>query len=152
MARIDWNGKNVAAKMAAAAVLGVEKTMADCVSDARADHPPFPPASEPGERYANRTSHETGSIMSNGAAFDGRRVVGSWGAYADYSLFLEIGTSISGPTATAREIVGGGDMDLIPPPEGPLMAPRPFLRPATDKEYPLLGARIGAYFRGEEVP
>jgi hypothetical protein len=152
MATIVWKGREVAAKMAAAAVLGVEKTMADCVSDAKADHPPFPPASLPYERYANRTGFETGAIRSNGAKFDGRRAVGTWGAYTNYALFLEIGTSIAGPTATEREITGGGDMDAIPPPIGPLMAPRPFLRPAGDKEYPLLATRIGAAFRGEEMP
>lgn len=151
MAKIVWRGKEVAAKMAAASVLGVEKTISECVHDAAADHPPFPPASEPYERYANRTGNETGAIRSNGAEFDGRRTRGTWGAYTNYALFLEIGTSIAGPTATERESIGGGDMDAIPPPVGPLMAPRPFLRPAADKEYPLLGARIGAAFRGEEM-
>ena len=132
-------------------VLAVEKTMAECVSDAKSDHPVFPPASLPYERYANRTGFETGAIRSNGATFDGRRTIGTWGAYANYALFLEIGTSVTGPTATEREIAGGGDMDAIPPPIGPLMAPRPFLRPASDKEYPKLATRIGAYFRGEEA-
>ena len=91
----EWNGKAVAAKVAAAAEIGVEKTMADCVHDARADHPAFPPASEPYERYANRTGFETGAIRSNGATFDGRRAFGATGsAYTEYALFLEIGTSV----------------------------------------------------------
>lgn len=150
MAKIDWKGKQVAAKVAAASVLGVEKTMAECVSDARANHPVFPPASEPYERYANRTGFETGAIRSNGASFDGRKATGTWGAYTNYALFLEIGTSVAGPTATDREIAGGGDMDAIPPPIGPLMAPRPYLRPASDAEYPLLASRIAAYYNGQE--
>lgn len=150
MAAFKWNGKEIAAKAAEAAVMGVERTMAECVSDARSDHPPFPPASEPYERYANRTGFETGAIKSNGAHYDGVRVVGTWGAYTNYALFLEIGTSVAGPTATEREETGAGDMDAIPPPIGPLMAPRPFLRPATDREYPLLASRIASYFRGEE--
>ena len=152
MATVDWKGKQVAARVAAASVLGVEKVMADCVRDAKADHPPYPPASEPYERFANRTTFAVGAIRSNGAVFDGRRTVGTWGGYSNYALFLEIGTSREGPTATERMEAGGGDMDAIVPPIGPLMAPRPTLRPASDENYPKLATFIGAYFRGEGVP
>ena len=72
MARIDWNGDAIAAKVAAAAQLGTDKTMAECVADAKANHPAFPPASKPYERYANRTAFLTGSIRildsANGVA------------------------------------------------------------------------------------
>lgn len=158
MATIKWRGKGIVAKMALAAQAGVDRTMAACVDDAKANHPEYPPASDPYTRYANRTGHATGSIQilageggEAGAALVDGKVVGHWGSTANYSLYLEIGTSVEGPTATDREIAGGGDMDAIPPPIGPLMAKRPTLRPAADKEYPFLGVRIGQFYRGEEM-
>ncbi len=152
MASIRWNGAKVMAKVTAAAGLGIDRTMAECVRDAGENHPAFPPPSKPYERYANRTGHETGSIHSKGVRTDGKRVSGQWGANAKQSLYLEIGTSVAGPTAFEREVAGGGNMDAIPPPVGPLMAPRPYLRPAADREYPLLPSRIGAAYRGEKMP
>src|SRR6185503_11774662 len=149
MARIEWNGKAIKEKMRAASVAGVEKTIAEAVHDARADHPAYPPASEPYERYANRTGHSIGEIVSKGAHETEEGVTGKWGGYSHNALFMEIGTSVTGPTATERMIEGAGDMDAIPPPVGPLMAPRPTLRPAADKEYPLLAERIAAAFAGE---
>ena len=151
MARIEWNGDAVAAKMRAASVRAVEHTIAEAVSDARANHPDYPPASQPYERYANRTAFETNAIVSHGAHETDEGVTGTWGAYTNYSLFLEIGTSVEGPTATERMIEGAGDMDAVPPPIGPLMAPRPYLRPAADKEYPLLVERIALAFADEEM-
>jgi len=159
MASLDWNGKRLAAKAAQASKLAVDRTMADCVADAAANHPGFPPASAPDERYANRTGFQTATIriLDNadgipGAILDGDTVRGSWGALGNYSLFLEIGTSREGPTATDRELAAAGNMDAVPPPVGPLMAPRPFLRPAADRNYRMLRARIIAAFRGAQMP
>lgn len=156
MARIDWRGKQVAARVAAASTLGVDKTMSECVHDAKSGHPAYPPASEPGERYANRIGFASGSIqIFDAASFDGRKVSGSWGSGANYALYLEIGTSRkdSGfPRAQVREAEGGGDMNAIPPPsDPPLMAARPVLRPAADAIYPRLPGRIGAAYRGESL-
>jgi hypothetical protein len=153
MARLHWHGAAVRAKVAEAAKLGTDKTMAECVSHAKDNHPSYPPASLPDTRFANRTAFLVNSIqILDGASSEGEHISGQWGSDANYSLYLEIGTSIAGPSAEARAIEGMGDMDLIPPPVGPLMAPRPYLRPATDAEYPLLAPRIGAAFRGEQLP
>lgn len=173
MATLEWRGKQVAAKMAAAAKLGVDKTMSECVSDARRNHP-----------WVSQTGFEEASITMTGAHADGLRVSGRWGAYADYSLYLEIGTSRVGPTAGQRE--NEGEMWSIPGPQpaegvsvrqpftilppgtmadqetfvtlhrpsigtGPLMGARPFLRPAADTNYPLLRTYIRAAFAGQAL-
>jgi hypothetical protein len=153
MATIKWYGDEVRAKVAAAAAVGVDVTNEKAAEKAEANHPEYPPASQPYERYADRTGDESRSIaVFTEAVEEDDRVHGQWGATAKQSLFLEIGTSMAGPTAVEREQMGGGDMDAIPDPVGPKMAPRPFLRPAADEEYPLLGVRIGAAFRGESMP
>lgn len=142
------------AKVAGAAKVGVDATMAACVKDAKDNHPGFPPASEPGERFHSRTGFQVGSIriMEEATERTETEIVGQWGSDSEYGLYLEIGTSVAGPTAQERAAAGGGDMDAIPPPEGPLMAPRPYLRPAADRENSFLAARIGAVFRGEPLP
>lgn len=154
MARLIWRGGTVADRMSTAAAVGVDHTMAECVARAKEDHPAFPPASQPNTRFHSRTGFEVGSvgIMEEADLRDGSRVGGRWGADTAYSLFLEIGTSTEGPTAEQRALEAGGDASMIQPPIGPLMAPRPFLRPAADVEYPLLAARIGAAYRGEQMP
>lgn len=153
MAELKWYGARVAAKMLAATELGVDATMAAAVADARDDHPLYPPPSAPYERYHTRTGFETNSIrILRAGEPEGATIAGQWGADNAVALYLEIGTSVEGPRAMERVIAAGGNMDLIAPPIGPLMAPRPFLRPAADREYPLLGARIGAAFRGEQLP
>jgi hypothetical protein len=153
MARLTWYGGRVADKVAAAAAIGVERTMSECVSRAKDDHPAFPPASEPYTRFHSRSGFEVGAIviMEPAALRDVTHVGGRWGADSNYALFLEIGTSTDGPTAEQRALEAGGDMSMIAPAIGPLMAPRPFLRPAADAEYPLLATRIGAAFRGETM-
>lgn len=162
MARIEWNGPSIRRKAAAAAALAVDRTITECVRDAARGHPQYPPASKPGGRYANRTGHATDMIRVSeeadaagmaafGARMEGDRVVGRWGGYARYALFLEIGTSVAGPTATEREDAADGNMDEIAPPIGPRMAARPTLRPAADRQYPLLVSRMGQAFRGEAM-
>lgn len=156
MGALNWNGDQVKARMRSAAKLGVDKTMGDCVADARSNHPAYPPASEPGERYANRTGFDIASIdIMEPAEALGEKVSGRWGSTSNVALFLEIGTSREGsgePRAEVREAEGDGDMDAIPPPSSPpLMAPRPTLRPAADTHYPGLSKNIGAAFRGEAL-
>jgi hypothetical protein len=166
VATLKWNGDAIKRKMAAAATVGISETMAECVADAKANHPDYPPASQPYERYANRSGTETGSIMMHPPTTDGLTVSGRWGGYTEYSLFLEIGTSRTGPTAFERAEAADGNMDAITPPlypegvsgpgwggfnqppdpdrprTGPLMAPRPFLRPAADRHYGGLARKI----------
>lgn len=153
MATLRWYGGRVADKMADAAELAIDYTMAECVSDAKDDHPAFPPASQPDTRFHSRTGFEVGSVLiiEPASLREPGHVGGQWGANTNYSIFLEIGTSTDGPTAEQRALEAGGDMSMISPAVGPLMAPRPFLRPASDRHYPLLAGRIGAAYRGETL-
>lgn len=144
MARLDWKGAKLAAKVETASVIGTDQTMAACVGTAKAEHP-----------WRNRTGFEEGSIqiLTNdagiaGAGVKGQKVSGRWGALADYSLYLEIGTSredSGAPRAEVRAAAAGGNMDVITPPlplDHPLMEARPFLRPAADEHYRLHALRI----------
>lgn len=169
MATIHWNGPAVRARVAAAAAVGIDATMAACVRDAKRSH-----------GYMNRDGFlEASTQIVDLAAPEGPEIRGRWGATADYALFVEIGTSRIGPRALEREAADGGNMWAVPatqpadgvtvrqpftilPPgtmpgqddwvtvhrpshgTGPLMAQRPFLRPAADAEYPGLAARIRA--------
>lgn len=160
--------------MAEAAKLGVDKTMSECVSAAKHEHP-----------YENRDGFlEASTQVTDHAHVDGMKVHGSWGATANYALFIEIGTSRIGATAPEREQAGGGDMWSIPnvkPAKGVpvlqsftivphgdgtfhtehrpsvrhgnpgLISPRPFLRPAADRHYRFLAGYIGLAYRGERL-
>lgn len=174
MATIVWRGDAVKRRVAAAAQMGVDKVDADCVADARREHP-----------WKSETGFEEGSITMAPAVLEGDRVRGRWGAYTEYSLALEIGTSRIGPTIFEREANSDGmwsipapkpeegvtvvqPFTILPPGsmdgqegfvtihkpslgEGPLMHSRPFLRPAADMNYPLLASYIGRAYRGEEL-
>lgn len=174
MATLKWNGRSVKNRVAAASRMGVDKVTSECVSDARRDHP-----------WKSQTGFEDAAITMAPAVLEGNRVVGKWGAYTEYSLWLEIGTSRIGPTAFEREASSDG-MWTIPGPKpepgqrveqgftilppgsmkgqegfvtidrpsegvGPLMEPRPFLRPAADMNYGFLAEWIGMAYRGEAL-
>lgn len=157
--RVRWNGAAVRARVAAAAVIGVDQTLAACVVDAKSTH-----------EYENRTGFMNASTtIFDWATWEGDRVSGKWGAHAYYALFLEIGTSrpwSGAPRAQVRAAEGHGDMWAIPPPQpigphtdtkwvkgeripgtGPLMTERMSLRPAAAREYPLLAERISIAYR-----
>ena len=157
MATLKWNGDAVRRQLAAASALGIDKTMADCVTDAKSGHEVYPPASEPGERYAIRTGHAIGAtqILQPAGPDEPGTIRGRWGSTDETALFVEIGTSRedSGfPRAQEREAAADGDMHAIPPPsDPPLMAARPTLRPAADTHYPGLPSNIGRAYRGESL-
>lgn len=153
-ARLDWKGGEVRARMAAAAVAGINFTNEDAVKKAQARHREFPPASEPHERFASRSGALAASYAVKEPAVEaGGRVRGTWGSDVDSSLYVEIGTSRkrSGfPRADVRAAEGGGDMWAIPGPSvPPQMADRRTMRPAAAQANRLLALRIGAVFRGE---
>lgn len=153
---LDWKGPTVRRHVEAACIIGVDATMADAVRKAKQDHGSYPPASAPGERYANRTGFETAAMTIKApAAPFGAHVRGAWGNDANTSLYVEIGTSRKGsgaPRAEERAAEGGGDMWAIPPPSSPpQMAARYTIRPAAQQANSLLAVRIGAAYRGEEM-
>lgn len=147
---LDWKGATIKTRVGRASKLGIDATMGECVATSKIIHP-----------WHNRTGFEEGSIQvlpgedgTPGAHIAPGEVAGEWGALANYSLFLEIGTSredSGAPRAEEREAAAGGNMDAIAPPEpedDPLMRPRPFLRPSADEHYPLLPARIRTALSG----
>lgn len=73
-----------------------------------------------------RAPYKTGFLRASAFVVPARRtasgIVGRWGFSAAYAAYLEFGTVH--------------------------MTPRPFMRPAMDAMYPLLGARLRAHFRG----
>jgi hypothetical protein len=153
---LDWKGDDIRRKVAAAAIVGVDATLARAVDLAKADHPSYPPASQAGERYASRVGFAVASTTIKApAVLVGAHVRGTWGADADYSLFLEIGTSRkdSGePRADVRAAEGDGNMWAIPgPSSSPQMAARYTLRPAAAEANSLLAVRIGLAYRGEAM-
>lgn len=143
-----WNGEALKAKMRAAVIVAIDETMGMCVEESTRDHPEYPPASEPFFPWANRTKALTDSVrvLESAHPVSPWRVSGTWGADLDYSLFIEIGTSRQGPTATDRMIAADGDPNLIVPEIGPLMARRHAMVPASDRQYPQLALRIAEAF------
>lgn len=130
-----WNGAAVTAKMREAQRLGVNQTMAACVQDAKSSH-----------AWQNRTGVLEGGIdVAEYAADDGQGVSGVWGVRdVKYALIHELGGTIVPKTAKAL---------AIPQPDGSVrfaqsvtIPPRPYLRPAADKNYPDLPERIRRNF------
>lgn len=151
---LDWKGAEVRAKVAAAATLGLDATMAEAVAIAKTDHPPYPPSSAPETPYANRTGFLTGSTTIKAAAVEvGNRISGRWGSDANYSLYVEIGTSrksSGAPRAEVRALVGPSagmwEISYPSPSEHPQMAPRYYLRPAADVAYRGLAGKIALFY------
>lgn len=147
---LDWKGDEVRRHVAEASVIGVEATMEEGVAIARSGHPEFPPASAPDTRYANRTLELMGSTsVKDHAHLRGAKVVGVWGADANYALYVELGTSrkdSGAPRAQIRALrgpeLGMWEITYPSPNEHPLMAPRYTLRPAADEAYRGLVRRI----------
>jgi hypothetical protein len=142
--RLTWNGDELKRKAREAAALAIDQTLAECVTESKAEHPAFPPVSKPFTPWANRTTAMTRAvrIFSAAAPSGPSTITGSWGSDMDYALFLEIGTSRAGPTATARADAAGGDPKLVAPEIGPLMARRHAMIPSSDRQYPLLAGRV----------
>lgn len=132
---LKWNGPALSAKMQAAQIRGVNKTMSDCAQQAKANH-----------TWQNRTGILEGSIdIAEGASPNGVGVEGSWGSKGvKYALMQELGGVIVPVKAKAL---------AIPQPDGSVrfvkkvtIPARPYLRPAADALYPQLAGNIKTAF------
>jgi hypothetical protein len=135
---LKWNGPAVTAKLKAAQVAGVNRTMGQCVNQAKRSH-----------NWQNRTGVLEGGITIVGyAAPEGKGVKGTWGVHdVRYALIHELGGVIRPVRAQAL---------AIPQPDGSVrfvksvtIPARPYLRPAADIFYPALVGNIrSAYEKG----
>lgn len=77
----NWKGAQVVRRVQAAAVAGVNETLGECVSEAKANHP----------GWVNRTTNAEGSIrVVQFAALAGAQIVGRWGSEGvAYMVYLE---------------------------------------------------------------
>lgn len=126
-----WKGEAVTARMRKAQIQAVNAIMGKCVVEAKNSH-----------AWQNRTGVLEGGIgIAVYAAEDAQGVRGVWGVQdVRYALIQELGGTITAKTAKAL---------AIPLPDGGVafahsvtIPARPYLRPAGDKMYPLLGDRI----------
>lgn len=132
---LRWEGDALTARMRQAQMQGVNKTMADCVIQAKTNH-----------AWQNQTGVLEGSIkIADSARPDGTGVVGTWGSTdVRYALIHELGGVIVPVRAKALK---------IPQPDGSFrlvksvrIPARPYLRPAADAIYPQLAANIRGFF------
>ncbi len=168
MATLEWNGDAVFDRVRRAAEVGVDRTLAEAVSQAKHDH-----------RWVSRTGFLEATIgIVDFAHSDGLTVKGAFGALANYALDVEVGTSRVGPTVFERVADSAGwwtipspkpepgvrvrqSFTIIPPGRGhgfttlhtpstgsgPLKAARPYLRPAAFTQFPMLGFRIAEAYQ-----
>lgn len=132
---LRWEGDGFSARMRAAQKLGINKTMSDCVRQAKSNH-----------AWQNQTGVLEGSTkIAEFAREDGTGVVGTWGSTdVRYALIHELGGVIVPVRAKAL---------AIPQPDGSVrfvksvtIPARPYLRPAADALYPQLAGNIRAFF------
>ncbi len=132
---LKWYGPAVTAKMAAAQVEGVNKTMAACVARAKSSHP-----------WQNRTGLLEGAIdIADYAARQDAGVKGTWGVRdMIQARILEEGGTIV-PVRAARLAIPQSDGSVVFA-SSVTIPPYPYLRPAADVEYPGLAERIRKAF------
>lgn len=126
-----WKGKAVTERMRAAMIAGVNKTMGDCVKQARRVH-----------AWQNRTGDLTRSItITIYAAAVSNYVAGQWGSVElKYALIHELGGTIVPVRAKALAIPqDDGSVRFV---KKVVIPARPYLRPAADLLYPELAVNI----------
>lgn len=148
---LRWNGDALTAKMRAAQINGVNKTMADAVQQAKNNH-----------TWNNQTGVLEGSIkIAEFARADAAGVAGTWGSTdVEYARIHELGGVIEHPGGTPYFIREDGMAVFVrkddpraadlpkTKPHQIVMPARPYLRPAADKHYPELAANIKKEFEG----
>jgi hypothetical protein len=132
---LKWYGKALTAKMQAAQIEGVNRTMAACTVEAKTNHP-----------WQNRTGLLEGAIdIASYAKSHGAGVKGTWGVRdMVQARILEEGGTIKPKTKKALAIPqADGSVRLA---SSVTIPPHPYLRPAADKQYVQLGERIRKAF------
>lgn len=128
---LDWKGDAVKAKVGAAAIAGVNKTMGQAVTHAKRNHD-----------WRNQSGILEGGISIDVfAQREGNGVRGTWGVFdVVYALAQELGAVIKPVNAKALAIPQpGGGVRFV---KQVTIPARPYLRPAADVWYPQLGANI----------
>lgn len=142
---ITWKGKALTEKMRQAQILGVNTTMGECVTHAKANHP-----------WQNQTAVLEGSIdIAEFAHPIAGGVEGKWGSKdVEYARIHELGGVIKHPGGTPYFTGEDGKavfVSLNDPRAADLpktaahditIPARPYLRPAADVKYPELAANI----------
>lgn len=161
---LRWNGKAVKARMLAAQIEGVNRTMGAAVNHAKSNHD-----------WKDQTSNlNRGIAVQRNAAPDEKGVSGLWGVTgADYALIHELGgviepknskflaipvTDLARKAGSPRNLVGlayvqsiKGQPMLVDEESGEVhyilersvtIPARPYLRPAGDATYPELAGNI----------
>jgi hypothetical protein len=128
---LDWKGDAVKAKVKAAAIAGVNKTMGQAVNHAKRNH-----------GWKNRSGILEGGIgVDQLAAPYADGVRGTWGVFdIAYALAQELGAIIRPVKAKALAIPQpGGGVRFV---KQVTIPAQPYLRPAADAWYPSLGTNI----------
>lgn len=132
---LKWNGKALTERMRTAQKLAVNKTMADCVIHAKANHD-----------WINRTGVLEGSIdIATFAREAGNGVEGTWGSQdVIYARIHELGGTIVPREKEALKFqLPDGSWQLA---RSVTIPPRPYLRPAADVVYPQLAGNVRKAF------
>jgi len=134
---LKWFGRQVTAKMRAAQVAGVNRTMAACVAEAKGSH-----------SWQNRTGVLEGGIdVADYAAPETDGVRGTWGVRdVNYARIHELGGTIVPVRAKALAIPDPDDPGGVLMVKSVTIPARPYLRPAADKHYPDLARNIRRAF------
>jgi hypothetical protein len=170
---IDWNGDEVLAAVGAACEVGVQRTLEAATAQAKHSHRWVSRTGtleatigvvEPAHTDGLRTSGsfgalapyaldvEIGTSRIGPTAFE--RVAGSGGWWSIPAPAPAPGVSVR-QSFTILPPGAGHDFRTLrrgSTGEGPLKEARPFLRPAAYTEFPLLGLRVAAAYRGEAMP
>lgn len=126
--RVIWKGDDVLDKLLEATGWGVDKTMEQCVDDAK-------------ENVPVRTTTLQGSIRLEPHQRRGLRVSGVWGSFdVQYALAVEMGNATLVPKGADTK----PDKKTLSTPKN--TGNKGFFRGAADKEYPNLADHIADRF------
>lgn len=142
---LDWHGDDVRLRVERAARMGINRTMALCVAEAKENHP-----------FTNRTGTAERSVRIAAAAKTTDGVtVGIWGSVmVNYFKYLELGTELTRGRTSIFQRVAGSKTAVKKPKNNAAALPwnggswGPTLVPAAKKIYPKLLAQIKWAFAG----